>query len=266
MTSPLTLSIVVVLLFASPPLFAQVSQDVIDRFEAHEYAAESGRYAERPMPYRLLKPKNIEEGKKYPLVVFLHGAGERGGDNVAQLKFLPAWLSEPEAREEYPAFLIAPQCPKERTWGSVNWDQQPYRYAEQPVDEMRAVLGALRQVMAKHPVDPDRVYLTGLSMGGFGSWELATRHPELFAAVAPICGGGDTSRVEPLVGLPLWAWHGAADEAVPVERSREMIEAVKEAGGEPKYTELPGVGHNSWTPAYQREDGVLPWLFKQRKD
>jgi predicted peptidase len=100
-------------------------------------------------------------------------------------------------------------------------------------------------------------------MGGYGSWDLAARRPELFAAVVPICGGGDEHAAERLLKTPIWAVHGDADTAVPVERSRRMIEAIKAAGGQPKYSELPGVGHNSWTPAYSDPEGVLPWMFEQ---
>jgi predicted peptidase len=114
-------------------------------------------------------------------------------------------------------------------------------------------------------VDEKRIYLTGLSMGGYGAWELAMRQPTRFAALAPICGGGDESQAAILKDIPVWAWHGDADPAVPVERSRRMIEAIKTAGGKPRYSELPGVGHDSWTPAYTRADGVVPWLFEQVK-
>jgi len=113
------------------------------------------------------------------------------------------------------------------------------------------------------PVDLDRIYVTGLSMGGYGSWDLAIRTPEKFAAVVPICGGGDESQAARLLGVPIWAWHGDADPAVPVERSRRMIAAIRQAGGNPKYTELAGVGHDSWNPAYRDPHGPIPWLFEQ---
>jgi predicted peptidase len=130
---------------------------------------------------------------------------------------------------------------------------------------MNVALGVLERVLADYPTDPDRVYLTGLSMGGYGSWDLAERMPERFAAVAPVCGGGDTSRADRLVKLPIWAWHGDQDPAVPVARSREMIAAIEKAGGHPKYTELPGVAHNSWIQAYGNADGLIPWMFAQAR-
>jgi predicted peptidase len=121
----------------------------------------------------------------------------------------------------------------------------------------------LDRTVAKYPVDPQRIYLTGLSMGGYGAWELAMRQPARFAAVAPVCGGGDQRQAWRLVDVPSWAWHGSADPAVPVERSRCMIDAIMKAGGRPKYTELDGVRHDSWTEAYESADGLVPWMFEQ---
>jgi predicted peptidase len=214
----------------------------------------------------LLKPAKIEEGKKYPVVLFLHGAGERGDDNAAQLKYLPEWMTSAERRKKYPCFVIAPQCREGKMWAAARWGmKQSVAMPKEPTDQMKVVIGILDHVMKNYPVDLRRVYLTGLSMGGYGSWELAMRMPDRFAAVVPICGGGDEAQAEKIAKLPIWAWHGDADEAVPVERSRRMIAALKKAGGEPKYTELKGVGHDSWTPAYTRDDGVLPWMFEQHK-
>ena len=130
---------------------------------------------------------------------------------------------------------------------------------------MQAVINLLDEVVADFPVDTSRLYLTGLSMGGYGTWDLGTRLADRWAAVAPICGGGDELYADRLVGVPVWAWHGDADDVVPVRKSRVMIEAIRRAGGDPKYTELPGVGHDSWTAAYTAADGVVPWMFEQRK-
>ena len=130
---------------------------------------------------------------------------------------------------------------------------------------MQVVIDILNEVIGEFPVDSRRLYLTGLSMGGYGSWDLGTRLAERWAAVAPICGGGDELYADRLVGVPVWAWHGAADDVVPVAKSRRIIDAIRQAGGDPKYTELPGVGHDSWTQAYTDPDGLLPWMFAQRK-
>ncbi len=230
----------------------------------HQHKRKDG--STQTVKYQLLAPEHIEPGKKYPLILFLHGAGERGSDNTAQLKFLPTWIAEPKLRAKYPCFLIAPQCPAGEKWVNSPWDKKtsqplPVEMAE----PMKIAVEILDQVIAEKPVDTDRLYLTGLSMGGYGTWDLAARLPERFAAAAPICGGGDDKQAERLVKLPIWAWHGDADPAVPVRRSREMIAAIKKAGGSPKYTELPGVGHDSWVKAYTDPDGVIPWLFAQKK-
>jgi predicted peptidase len=234
-------------------------------YEAGQYASKGPDGQTLSLPYRLLKPKKIEAGKRYPLVLFLHGAGERGSENENQLKYLPTWLASDENREKYPCFVLAPQCPDEMKWADVPWDNP----ASQPLGEMsvsmRAVVGLLDDVVGYNPIDPARLYLTGLSMGGYGSWDLAERMPARFAALAPVCGGGDEAQAGRLVGLPTWAWHGDADTAVPVERSRRMIAAIKAAGGMPRYTELKDVGHDSWHPAYNGPDGVLPWLFEQSR-
>lgn len=236
-------------------------------------AADVGPYEEKTVefggetfPYRLLQPAKIEPGKKYPVVLFLHGAGERGDDNVSQLKYFPQMMAQPEYRKKYPCFIVAPQCRRGKMWVNLDWSSRQSIPMEEPTEDMAAAIAALEQTIEEHPVDKNRIYLTGLSMGGYGSWDLATRQPERFAAVVPICGGGDESQAAKLKEIPIWAWHGDKDNAVPVERSRQMIEAIQKSGGEPKYTELEGVGHNSWTPAYEAEDGVVPWMFEQKKN
>jgi predicted peptidase len=213
---------------------------------------------------QLLAPPAIEPGRRYPLVVFLHGAGERGRDNEKQLKYLPTWMAEPALRERHPCFLLAPQCREDERWVDISWADKKSTPQGPPTTDMLAVIAALNAVIAAEPVDPGRIYLTGLSMGGYGSWDLAARQPERFAALLPICGGGDEATAPRLAKIPIWCFHGDADNVVPVERSRTMIAAVRAADGDPKYSELPGVGHDSWTPAY-RDPAVLAWLFSQRK-
>jgi predicted peptidase len=225
-----------------------------------------GEYKDEVFRYRVLRPAKIEAGKKYPLVVFLHGAGERGDDNVAQLKYFPAMMAQPEWREKYPCFVIAPQCRKGKSWSGFGRRRNATGNEDnQPSDQLKVVMQMLEHHLKNEPVDTGRVYLTGLSMGGFGSWDWAVREPDRFAAVVPICGGGDEAQAERLVKIPIWAFHGDKDDVVPVETTRRMIAAIKKAGGEPKYTELPGVGHNSWTPAYTDKDGVVKWMFEQKK-
>ena len=219
--------------------------------------------------YRLLRPEpasgNGRSGSRHPLVLFLHGAGERGNDNAKQLKYLPTWLADPAVRQRHPCFVLAPQCRMDERWVDVSWaDAKSTPQPATPTIDLSAAIQALEETIAREQVDPARIYLTGLSMGGFGTWDLAARMPNRFAAILPICGGGDDDVAGRIAALPIWCFHGDADTAVPVERSRSMIAAVKAAGGRPIYSELAGEGHDSWTPAY-RDRFVLDWLFSQRK-
>jgi lysophospholipase L1-like esterase/poly(3-hydroxybutyrate) depolymerase len=221
--------------------------------------------AEVRVPWKLLKPTRIEEGVRYPLVLFLHGAGERGDDNSRQLTWFGNPMASPAWSEAYPCYVLAPQCPKDRRWVEVDWSAKESARPAEPSPAMEGVQRALRAVLAQHPIDTERLYLTGLSMGGFGTWDLAARHPTWFAAAAPICGGGDPRDAARLASLPLWCFHGADDKVVQVERSRAMIGALEAVGGAPIYTELQGVGHDSWKSAYSDDSGLLPWLFAQRR-
>ena len=239
---------------------------VLSQFEDRAVTIAGGAKQGEVYHYRLLKPAQIEPGKKYPVVLFLHGAGERGSDNIKQLLYLPQWLAEADNRAKFPCFLVAPQCPTGQKWADVDWSSAQPQAAPPLNDAMRNAVAALDDCVQNFPVDEDRVYLTGLSMGGYGSWDLAMRRPERFAAVAPVCGGGDNTQAARIKDLPIWAWHGDQDKAVPVERSRSMIAAIEKAGGKPKYTELPGVGHSSWNQAYHGPENLLPWLFEQRRN
>ncbi|MHC5025961.1 MAG: DUF459 domain-containing protein [Planctomycetota bacterium] len=219
-----------------------------------------------PYGYRLLPPAVIEEDRTYPLVFFLHGAGERGGDNTKQIRHFPERMVTRAMREAYPCYVLAPQCPDERFWVHIEPDNGfKTPYAPTPVAPMRGAIAAFEEVVAAHPIDRDRIYLTGLSMGGFGTWDLASRYPGVFAAAVPICGGGDPIRAARLAGLPLSVWHGGADRVVPADRSRMMVEALRSMEADVTYTELEGVGHNSWNAAYGKE-GCLEWMFSKKRD
>ena len=237
-----------------------------DAFVVRKTHYTGGDYDNETFKYLLLTPETIEPGKTYPLVLFLHGAGERG-DNVELLKkhFLGT-IASPEYRKKYPCFVVAPQCRAGKKWSEPSWEASGSpAMSKEPTDMLRMALQIVDETIAKQPIDSDRLYLTGISMGGYGSWDLAARQPNRWAAVAPICGGGDPVAAKKLVGVPLWAFHGDADPAVPVERSRQMIAAIKAAGGDPQSTEYPGVAHDSWTQAYADPNGLLPWMFSQHK-
>jgi predicted peptidase len=205
--------------------------------------------------YRLLKPAHLKDTERYPLVIFLHGSGERGNDNEIQLKYIAPLFLSAANRENYPCFLIVPQCPADENWIYPDW----YREPKAPMSTLISLIDSLLSLPF---VDKSRVYITGLSMGGFGTWYLLTKRPELFAAAVPICGGGDSHQVEKFSHIPIWNFHGAKDDAVPVENSRAMIQALKNSGGSPRYTEYKKVGHDSWINAYS-EPELLEWLFSK---
>jgi predicted peptidase len=182
--------------------------------------------------------------EKFPLLIFLHGSGERGTD-ITKVK---AWgpPSFVESRPDFPFIVISPQCPEGQWWN---------------IEDLNILLTRL---LKKLRVDPDRVYLTGLSMGGFGTWTWATTYPNRFAAIAPVCGGGDIQMVWNLKGIPVWAFHGQDDPVVPVIRTTEMVDAVTKIGGNAKATIYPGVGHDSWKNAYADEE-LYKWLLSHKR-
>ena len=218
--------------------------------------------------YQVFVPSNWNKKVKWPVILFLHGYGEEGDDGLLQTQVgLPAAIRMHADR--YPFVVVIPQCRKKDWWTS-------------PAMEAQA-LKALDQSMREFKGDPERLYLTGLSMGGFGTWGFASEHPARFAALAPVCGGiravhgaeipnyrdVDTSAdpyaatAQKIGKTPVWAFHGDADDAVPVTESRQMVAALKAAGGNVRYTEYPAVKHNSWDNAYG--DPQLPaWLLSQK--
>ncbi len=228
--------------------------------EAREWKAADGTVVK----YRWSAPEKLEAGKTYPLVLFLHGAGERGDDNMAQLKHGVTPILQGAKKLGAPCFLIAPQCPNDRWWAPVDFKTMRLSAADQPDFLLDALLELSRETMKKQAVDPKRFYVTGLSMGGYATWDLLGRAPGMIAAAIPVCGGGDPTLVTRFTDIPLWAFHGEADATVPVKSSKDMIEALEKCGGKPKATYYPGVGHDSWTQTYDDPE-VIKWLFAQRK-
>jgi predicted peptidase len=218
--------------------------------------------------YQVYVPANYTPEKEWPVVLFLHGAGERGDDGLLQTQVgLGAAIRRHADR--FPGIVVFPQARPSEVWSG---------------EMERQALRALDQTMREFRADPRRVYLTGLSMGGYGTWSIAARHPGRFAALVVVCGGirrpngsslpldapGAASSADPYAeyakrigSTPVWVFHGAADPVVPVTESRSMVEALRSAGGNVRYTEYEGVGHNSWDPAYA-EPELASWLFAQR--
>lgn len=200
---------------------------------------------------------------KYPLVIFLHGAGERGNDNEKQLKHGVKIFTKPKNLIKYPCFVIAPQCPVGKRWVEVSWSLPKHNMPEKPSESVSLLMQLIDDFCKKYPVDTTRIYVTGLSMGGFGTWDVISRYPDKFAAAVPICGGGDENQASKIANIPIWAFHGGKDRVVKTYRTRNMIKAIKKEGGKPKYTEFPKLGHFSWKAAYNTK-GLLKWMFSQK--
>ena len=216
-------------------------------YQQHEFTAQD----DSKLDYWLMKPAQIDEGKSYPLVLTLHG---RGGNTEAATV-----LASDEMRQKYPCFVLAPAVSRREVWAvPSDFRKLPGR------QRVAAALELVDKLLKEQPIDPARVYVTGQSMGGFGSFGAIAQSPETFAAAMPVCGGWTADDVEKMKGVALWIFHGDADGTVPVDRSRSMVEAVKAAGGNVKYTEYPGVGHNSWSKTYASPE-TWQWLFEQRK-
>jgi predicted peptidase len=199
---------------------------------------------------------------KYPLVIFLHGSGERGSDNTAQLLWGVQNFATSEVMKIYQPIVIAPQCPEESSWANIDYKKEVMK--ESPTKTMKLLIELIEKKIDEMPIDKDRIYVTGLSMGGFGTYELLARRPDLFAAAVPVCGAGDLNRVKDFAHIPLWLFHGANDDVVDSRHSRQMVAALHEAGANPGYTQYPETGHFSWIAAYS-DPMMMAWLFRQSK-
>ena len=214
--------------------------------------------------YRFHAPAKVEPGRKYPLVLFLHGAGERGNDNAMQLVH-GVWPILSYMKEKgIEGYLIAPQCPGGQQWVDTPWGLIAHKMPAKPSAAMALAMELLEKTVKECPVDPRRVYVTGISMGGYGTWDIVQRRPELFAAAMPVCGGGDASLAWKIRSVPIWVFHGDRDTAVPFVRSRQMVSALWQCDGNVRYREYPGVGHNCWVATYD-DHVVLDWFFGQVK-
>ena len=247
---------------------AGFTQDFI-QYEKQWYDCDQGR-----LPYRLLYPQTIDSTRKYPLVVFLHGAGSRGNDNESQLWIGGRFFLRPENREKYPAIVLFPQCPATEVWADFRNEINPasgiaskweFPFTNQPTFPAAVLIKLLDSLAKLTFVDQSRIYIGGLSQGGMGVLDLVARRPDLFAAAFPICGGGKVSTVRNFAGkTSMWIFHGEKDDVVPVDFSREYYRLLQKADADVRYTEYPGVFHNSWINALA-EPELLSWLFSKMK-
>lgn len=230
-------------------------EPVVSGFSAWRYETSDGKH----LKYRLHQPELCDK-LLYPLVIHFHGAGSRGNDNIAQLRFAETVINPGLNRND--CFVFAPQCPAERRWVDVDWNAMSHCLPETMTAEMNMAVAVIDAIIADYPVDIERIYLFGQSMGAFAIWDLLCRRPGMFAAAVPVCGGGDENCAELINNVPIWTFHGALDQTVKVERSQNMIAALLSSGGTPRYTELPEVAHNAWDYCYTPE--LFDWMFRQK--
>ena len=211
--------------------------------------------------FRLLVP-DYTPLNKYPLVIFLHGSGERGSDNKAQLKWGVMNFASNQNMKLHPSIVIAPQCPKNMTWS--NFSSKDMSLMPSPSKPMKLLFELIHQLIKNLPVDTTRIYITGLSMGGYGTYDAILRQADLFAAAVPVCGAGDVTKAATIAHIPIWIFHGALDRTVNAVLSHKMLDALTKAGANPGFTQYPEVGHFSWIAAYS-DPMMMEWLFKQHK-
>ncbi|HVS93757.1 MAG TPA: prolyl oligopeptidase family serine peptidase [Mucilaginibacter sp.] len=260
-------------LFVKSALILCLSIPLLSRAQ-QESPFDRGTYISKKdtMPYRILFPLDFDATKKYALIIVLHGAGERGNDNEAQLKYGPKLFLNDTTRIKYPAIVVYPQCPKNGWWSNTKVSQDSaghysFQFVEggEPTTAMQDLLGLLSQLLEKPYVNKHRVYVGGLSMGGMGTFEILRRRPDVFAAAFAMCGGDNTLNAKIYAKkVPLWIFHGEKDNVVSPDHSIVMVNAIRAAGGNPKFTLYPNDGHNCWDDAFA-EPGFMAWLFSHKK-
>lgn len=254
--------VVHVLLSGLPDLDPQF----IARFQAREFSYRGGRYDAETFRYRLYVPRKLDH--RYPLLLWLHGAGESGDDNERNLLWLEQLIPPPQwEKRGSPFFVLVAQCPGHNApWYSVERpsisETDDARETDDMIDVVFAILNA---IIAEYPIDRNRIYVSGVSSGGSGSWELAIRHPGLFAAVAPLGSGGSTNHdLKTLAGTPVWAFHSSIDCITPVQGARNTVYSLQKLGGNAHLTEIHSTDHDCWTDAFGKY-GLMDWLLSQRR-
>lgn len=249
------IAFILTMLFLTVPLTASAKGDINEVASFNTYKNDN-----TVLPYRLILPDNYDDAKTYPLIFFFHGAGERGNDNKLQFFHLVQYIYD-NAPED--CIIVAPQCPLNDQWVDTPWIKGAYSTdTVKESNEMVAVMELLSDLEAKYSVDEDRIYAIGLSMGGFATWDIITRHNDVIAAAIPICGGGDPSKAELLKETPIFTFHAIDDTAVPYQGTKQTVDAIKGVGGNKiEYTQYTTGGHGIWNQAIQTK-GLLEKLFK----
>jgi len=217
--------------------------------------------------YRIHLPEKLLEkstGDSYPLILFFHGSGSRGWDNLLPVLGSPKDILKIIEKVNVPVIIIVPQCPFKLQWSNIPANADINRMKANPTLPMKLTIELFEEIITEYPVDLDRIYTAGFSMGGYAVWEVLQRFPDKFAAGIPVCGGGDEKLASLIKDIPIWAFHGEDDKIVSPERSRSMVNALIKSGGDPLYTEYKNTGHNSWTRTFSNEEVIL-WLLDQSR-
>ena len=241
--------------------------------DLNQYKKEIFTSKEQLLPYRILYPLAFDSGKKYPLLIFLHGAYEKGNDNEAQLDIGGRYFLADSNRRNFPAVIVFPQCPSNDLWAYFdtefdslgNLKRAIFPFRKEPTPVVSLLKQLLDSLMPLSFIDMSKIYIGGLSQGGMGVFDMIARYPDVFAAAFPICGAGKVSTADKFAKrTALWIFHGADDDVVPVHFSRQFYQKLKKLGADVRYTEYPGVRHESWINAFHEKD-LLSWLFSKSK-
>ena len=222
------------------------------------------------LQYRMLLPENFDESKQYPVLFFLHGAGERGSNNESQLIHGSKLFLNPENRKNFPAIIIFPQCPQDDYWANViigdgkNLERFSFQKGGKHGKAMELLVALVAKIKSEKFSDNDRFYVGGLSMGAMGTYEILRRKPNIFASAFAICGGDHVENVKKYKHVPLWIFHGAKDSVVPIQKSEIVVIELKLLNSDVKFRVYPDANHNSWDPAFAEPD-FLSWIFSYRK-
>lgn len=220
--------------------------------------------------YRLLLPENFDPAKRYPVLIFLHGAGERGNDNEAQLMHGSKLFLRTDVRRDFPAIVVFPQCPENDFWANVKFgdgksgDRFGFQKGGEPGKAMQLLIGLLAHLKSQKYTEKGQFYVGGLSMGGMGTFEILRRKPKAFAAAFAICGGDEIGNVKKYKNVPLWIFHGGKDTTVPPAKSEAVVNELKRLNRPAKFTVYPEAGHNSWDQAFAEPD-FLSWIFSHKR-
>ncbi|MET1260915.1 alpha/beta hydrolase-fold protein [Flagellimonas sp. DF-77] len=236
-----------------------------EAYEVGSFESEGSR-----LPYRILLPENFDSDQKYPLILVLHGSGERGDDNTSQLVHGSELFLKGSIRQGFPSIVVFPQCASGSSWARIDvrgeGNERELLFFENapPTTDMVLLEGLIKALRKQYKIDRRRMYVGGLSMGGMGTFEIVRRNPKMFAAAFPICGGANPKIAKKLKRPAWWVFHGGADKVVDPGYSSRMVTALKGVGAAVKYSLYPDIGHNSWDNAFAEKD-LLPWLFSQTK-